>query len=104
MNRSLVGIEQVLAIVGAGSMRQQTDTSLEVLFDSFLQPGSAGLRSGIMGLRQMLYRADPYQIDLQLEADREHNSLIVAGQLLDVSHPEMACLSVQVTLSNLRGN
>ena len=52
----------------------------------------------------MLYRADPYQIDLQLEADREHNRLIVAGQLLDVSQPEMACLSIQVTLSNLRGN
>ena len=104
MNRSLAGIEQGLAIVGAGSMRQQTDTSVELLFDSFLQSASVGTRSGTFGLRQMLYRADPYQIDLQLEADREHNRLIVAGQLLDVSHPEMACLSVQVTLSNLRGN
>ena len=52
----------------------------------------------------MLYRADPYQIDLQLEADREHNRLIVAGQLLDVSQPEMPCRSVQVSISNLRGN
>jgi len=52
----------------------------------------------------MLYRADPYQIDLHLEADREHNRLIITGQLLDVCHPEMACLSFQVTLSNLRGN
>ena len=51
----------------------------------------------------MLYRADPYQIDLQLEADRKSNRLIVAGQLLDVSRPEMPTLSVQVTLSNLRG-
>jgi hypothetical protein len=104
MNESLAGIEQCLAIAGVGSKRQQADTSAELLFDSFLQPTSAGLRSGSIGLRQMLYRADPYQIDLQLEADREHNRLIVAGQLLDVSHPEMACHSVQVTLSNLRGN
>lgn len=43
-------------------------------------------------------------LDLQLEAYREHNGLIVAGQLLDVSHPEMACLGVQVTPSKLRGN
>ena len=104
MNQSLCGIERGLAIVGVGCLRQRADAWVEVLFDSFSQPASAGIRSGVMGLRQMLYRADPYQIDLQLEADREHNRLIVAGQLLDVSHPEMACLSVQVTLSNLRGD
>jgi hypothetical protein len=50
----------------------------------------------------MLYRADPYQIDLQLEGNREHNRLVVVGQLLDVSNPKMACLGIQVTLSNLR--
>jgi len=104
MNRSLVGIEQGLAIVGLGSMRQKTDKSVELLFDSFLQSAPVGTRSGNLGLRQMLYRADPYQIDLHLEADREHNRLIVTGQLLDVGHPEMACPSVQVMLSNLRGN
>lgn len=104
MNRPLVGIEQGLAIVGVGSMCQQTDTSVELLFDSFLQSASVGIRSGTLGSRQMLYRADPYQIDLHLEADQAHNRLIVTGQLLDVSHPEMACPSVQVMLSNLRGN
>ena len=104
MNRSLVGIEQGLAIVGVGSMRQQTETSVELLFDSFLQSASVGIRSGTLGLRQMLYRADPYQIELHLEGDREHNRLIVTGQLVDISHPEMACPSVQVMLSNLRGN
>ena len=104
MSRSLVEIEQGLAIVGVGSMRQQIDTSVELLFDSFLESAPVGMRSGALALRQMLYRADPYQIDLQLEADREHNRLIVTGQLLDVSHPEIASPSVQVTLSNLRGN
>jgi len=104
MNQSLVEIEHGLAIVGVGSNRRQTDTSAELLFDSFLQSAFAGMRSGAFGLRQMLYRADPYQIDLHLEADREHNRLIVTGQLLDVSHPEMACPRVQVRLSSLRGN
>ncbi len=104
MNRPLVGIEQGLVIVGLGNMRQQTETSVELLFDSFLPSAPVGLRSDSLGLRQMLYRADPYQVDLHLEADRKHNRLIVTGQLLDVSHPEMACPSVQVTLSNLRGN
>ena len=107
MNHSLAEIKQRLAAVGVGTRREEEDTPAELLFDSFCQPASAGMRSGAMGgamgIRQMLYRADPYQIDLHLEADREHHRLIVAGQLLDVSHPGMACLSVQVTLSNLRG-
>ena len=107
MNHSLAGIEPGLAVAAAGILRHQEDTSVELLFDSFRQLPSAGIRSGAtraaMCIRQMLFRVDPYQIDLHLEADREHNRLIVAGQLLDVSQPEMACLSVQVTLSNLRG-
>lgn len=106
MNHSLARIEQGLAVVGACIIRQEEDTSVELLFDSFRQSPFAGIRSdatgGALCIRQMLFRADPYQIDLHLEADREHNRLIVAGQLLDVSHPEMACINVQVTLSNLR--
>ena len=107
MNHSFPEIPQALAMVGASTLHQEAGTSVVLLFDSFCQQAPAGMRSGAtdgaMRIRQMLYRADPYQIDLHLEADREHNRLIVAGQLLDVSHPEMACLSVQVTLSNLRG-
>src|SRR6266478_1089871 len=42
---------------------------LEVLFDSFLQPLVKGARSSASGTRQMLYRAEPYQVDLQIEAN-----------------------------------
>src|SRR5258708_25892216 len=41
---------------------------VEVLFDSFLQPLVQGARSSGSGMRQMLYRAEPYQVDLQIEA------------------------------------
>ena len=41
-----------------------------------------------MSVRQMLYRAEPYQIDIQLEAQPERNRLVVTGQLLKVSHEE----------------
>jgi hypothetical protein len=104
MNQSFAEIDQGLALVGVVTSPHEGDTSVELLFDSSCQPPPHGMRSDTMGQRQMLYRADPYQIDLQLEADREHNRLIVAGQLLDVTNPEIACLSVQVMLSNLRGN
>jgi len=73
---------------------------IELLFDSFSQPARPGMRSSGMSIRQMLYRVDSYQIDLQLEAHPERNLLVVTGQLLDVSQPEVAARSVQVTLSD----
>jgi hypothetical protein len=77
---------------------------VEVLFDSFLQPMLAGARSSSLGARQMLYRADPYQIDIQIEARPEGNRLMVTGQLLDVSSPGIVGRDVKITLSNHRGN
>jgi hypothetical protein len=76
---------------------------IEVLFDSFLQPAVAGARSTVTGTRQMLYRADPYQVDVQIEGKPEGNRLVVTGQLLDVSRPDILGQEVQVTLSNHRG-
>jgi hypothetical protein len=52
----------------------------------------------------MLYRADPYQIDVQIEPKPGSNRMVVTGQLLDLSHPGVAGGNIQVTLSNRRGN
>jgi hypothetical protein len=52
----------------------------------------------------MLYRADPYQIDIQIEAKPEGNRLMITGQLLDVSSPGVVGRDVKITLSNHRGN
>jgi hypothetical protein len=77
---------------------------IEMLFDSFLQPSVAGARSTGSGTRQMLYRADPFQIDIQIEAKSGSNRLVVTGQLLDMSSPEVPGDSVQIILSNRRGS
>lgn len=76
----------------------------QLLFDSFSHPAAAGIRSAPTRIRQLLYRAQPYQIDLQIELRQESNRLLVTGQLLDISHPEMIGRDVQVTLSNRRGS
>jgi len=81
---------------------QESRGAVELLFDSFSQSARAGMRSTGVTIRQMLYRADSYQIDLQLEAHPERNRLIVTGQLLDVSQPEVVAHDVQVTLSDGR--
>jgi hypothetical protein len=77
---------------------------VEVLFDSFLQPSVAGARSSGSGTRQMLYRADPYQVDLQIEAKPGANKLVVTGQLLDLRNPDVPGRDVPVVISNLRGH
>jgi hypothetical protein len=92
------------AAAGRSTQSSAKGSFVEVLFDSFMQPMLAGARSTGLGTRQMLYRADPYQIDIQIEAKPEASRLIVTGQLLDVSLPDVVGRDVNITLSNHRGN
>jgi len=78
----------------------ETGGLIQLLFDSFSQPPCPGTRSAATRIRQMLYRAEPYQADLQIDLQQEPNRLIVTGQLLDVNRPEIFARDVQVTLSN----
>jgi hypothetical protein len=83
--------------------QKRTDSLAELLFDSFLQPALEGVRSSSIGTRQLLYRADPFQIDLLIESQAGGLSVVVTGQLLDLRHPKIVGHNLQVTLSNLRG-
>jgi hypothetical protein len=88
-----------------GQQRGGSASGLELLFDSFLRPAQAGARgSGHSGTRQMLYRAEPYQIDLHIEAKPGENRIVVIGQLLDTRQPDTPGGNVPVVISNLRGN
>jgi len=92
------------ATAGMAQTQKESQGLIEVLFDSFLQPAVAGARSVVIGTRQMLYRADPYQIDIQIEPKPGGNRLVITGQLLDLGHPGVIGSDIQVTLSNRRGN
>jgi len=78
----------------------------ELIFDSFLRPMVAGARSAAVanGARQMLYRADPYQVDVSIERKPGINRIVVTGQLQDSRSPDAPCRDVPVMISNLRGN
>jgi len=92
------------AAAGLAGQRNSADSPIKVLFDSFLRPAFEGARSAAAGTRQMLYRADPYQIDVQVEAKPGANRIVVTGQLLDVSHPEIIARDTRIEISNLRGH
>ena len=83
--------------------RKAAASRVAVLFDSFLQPVFAGARSAAAGTRQMLYRADPFQIDVQIEA-KSGSRVLVTGQLLESNNPAIGCYDVRVAISNMRGN
>ena len=83
--------------------QKRPDSLAELLFDSFLKPVLEGARSSSIGTRQLLYRADPFQIDLLIESQAGGRSVVVTGQLLDLRRPQIAVHDLWVTLSNLRG-
>lgn len=103
-SRADVRIAKATFAAGRAPQLQEKVGFVQVLFDSLLQPMLVGARSSGLGTRQMLYRADPYQIDIQIEAKPEGNRLMVTGQLLDVSSPGTVGRDVEITLSNHRGN
>src|SRR2546430_1328281 len=84
--------------------RKESRSRISVLFDSLLQPVVEGARSAATDSRQMLYRADPFQIDLQIEAKPGSNDLQDHGSLHDLTNPGIAGQDINVTLSNLRGH
>jgi hypothetical protein len=84
----------------AGS-RNEKSRVIELQFDSFLQPVFSGARAAYTGIRHMLYRADPFQIDLQIEAAKPgHDRMAVTGQVLDVGRSGIFARGLHVTLSN----
>lgn len=97
-------VKAAFAASGLKGQRKESRSQISVLFDSFLQPVVEGARSAATDSRQMLYRADPFQIDLQIEASPGSNDLMVTGQLLDLSNPGIAGKNINITLSNLRGH
>lgn len=89
---------------GLGSQNKEAGSRVKLLFDSFLRPVLAGVRSAGAGTRQMLYRADPYQIDVQLEMQPNGNRIVVTGQLLNLSSPKVIAVGTRILVSNMHGD
>src|SRR5216684_3936341 len=66
---------------------------LRLLFDSHVQPVTAGVR-GAVSARQFLYETDDYYIDLRLEPRRDSDSACLVGQVLNRTGGERAAQKV----------
>ena len=94
------------AFAGAGlhHLAHEAGSRVTKIFDSLLQPNFAGARSAGNLSRQVLYSADPFQIDLHIETKPDRNHIVVTGQILRLRDPEAADRKVRIAVSNLQGN
>jgi len=72
---------------------------VRLIFDSLLQPATAGVR-GSIAARQFLYETDEYYIDLRLEPRIEADRACVVGQVLKRAGKERAAQGIAVRLQD----
>ena len=71
----------------------------ELVFDSFLTPQVAGVRSaGGVGSRQLLYRAGEVMIDVRFEASDESERFAVTGQVFRDQGSKVGITRVPISL------
>ncbi|HYA25141.1 MAG TPA: hypothetical protein VEF05_13335 [Terriglobales bacterium] len=80
-----------------GTMFPQASSGVRLVFDSMLQPITAGLR-GSVAARQLLYETDDYYIDLRLEPRSTEDRAGLVGQILNRKGEDRAAQGVAVQL------
>lgn len=81
--------------------RREAQPQIELVCESFATP-PLGVRSIAHPQRHLLYRAEPFELDLLIELLSDCNRLRITGQLLDTNLPAVFRRGVRVTLWNLR--
>jgi CheY-like chemotaxis protein len=78
--------------------------SARLIFDSFLQPAPAGIRSSQPAGRRVVYQADSLVVDLLLEPPQTDSRRIsLVGQLLDSAKPKRQLDILSVALQGRKG-
>jgi len=78
--------------------------SARLIFDSFLQPALAGIRSSQLAGRRVVYQADSLMVDLLLEQPQTDSRRIsLVGQLLDSAKPKRQLDILSVALQGRKG-
>ena len=83
---------------------EAASSSIELVFDSLAQPSLEGFRSAGSATRQMVYRSESFQIDLQIEVGSGRNKLVIIGQVHDSRQPQSSGREVSVVISDLHGD
>ena len=70
----------------------------KLLFDSALQPATAGVRGTASIARQLLYKSGSVCIDMRMQPKPGSDSMVLIGQLMDSTTPDQGMSGVSVSL------
>ena len=70
----------------------------QLIFDSFQMPRPAGVRSVAPSVRQLLYGAGEYRVDIRIEPQMDSPKAAVVGQILNSQDPEKTINAAPVRL------
>ena len=86
-----------------GAIPRRVTRGAPLVFDSFLQPSLAGIRSSQPLCRQLRYESDTLVADLSLERQRDSQHIILMGQLLDTAKGEPQMGGVPIVIQGHSG-
>jgi hypothetical protein len=94
-------VRTVKAAVAPSASRTVTERTVEIaqlIFDSFAQPQLEGVRSAQVAARQLMYKAGPLLIDMQLQALENSSRRSLTGQVMNENEAgrEMDALHVHL--------
>jgi len=79
------------------SIQYMTPAS-KLLFDSYLQPQWAGVRSSESNVRQLLFESGDFHVDIRIEPIEDKVKVALIGQVLDASNLGGQIMAAPVTL------
>ena len=83
--------------------QEQASVLANLLFDTFVQPLAAGIRSGAAVARQLVYEAEGLTVDLRLDSQPHSGKILVVGQVLDKRLPRVLPSGVCIALWTPKG-
>jgi hypothetical protein len=86
------------ALHGLGKASRMKASIAQLLFDSSRSPLPAGVRSGSVAARQLLYGVNNYRVDLRIQPQEDSDKVAVIGQILNSSDPDQAIGPLHVVL------
>jgi len=74
-----------------------------LVFDTLIQPSTAGILSGLVRARQLVYEADGLTVDLRVDSQPPSTKVCVIGQVLDKRAPRASFRNASVTVWTEKG-
>lgn len=85
------------------TVRRQITRAALLVFDSFLQPSLAGIRSSQVPGRQLRYESDALAADLLLEAEGDSRRITLTGQVLQAAKGQPQLGGVPIVIQGPSG-